>query len=539
MPLATKKRKATAATTRKSTAPATQWGIQAFGKISKSQVQLHGTSALGKKEASIGVPLENVSNNTKGKKRKLGFTEDFSPEQEYSGEPNTAVESRSPNDRRKSVKDYNYDEACPVGLVASANATTPRKRTVLRQIETETPTKGARSLLEALALPLSSPSSSTSSPIASSQETPPSSPVSPESPISSQDAASTLPEELQDLVNLHSSFLTILSFHYAHNGSMTPADIRNLAPGIERVWRKRKATTDDIRRILALERNGTPNGKEKAGSLYLTDYGHSKICVEIASSHHVHKAQRRPLDEEALNSVFVRNLEQQWASYKPTHPPSPSPIPFISSLDLVPVIPCASLSKIAPLLSKGQRRLEDLKAGAIRAQQAPLKTTTANSIPSSHPKGRQTGARSTDLFSRLKAKQLHQSTLPLPPSTEILARKSALQRLPEISPVLDSLAASSKKHCDDDASAESVKSRVFHASFTMPTVVQHLQMSSRNPLGKQEATNCVKLLAEVTPEWVGVKEVGKLVSVTLRGSAVGREELRRRIGAFTERLRRI
>lgn len=65
----------------------------------------------------------------------------------------------------------------------------------------------------------------------------------------------------------------------------------------------------------------------------------------------------------------------------------------------------------------------------------------------------------------------------------------------------------------------------------MPTLVQHLQMSLRNPIGKEEAVKCVRLLAEVVPEWIGVREVGRLVGVTVRGEGVGRDELRRRIGA--------
>lgn len=533
MPPAVKGRNTMAVTTRNLGVPTSQKGIQAFGKISKSQVQPQDQSASRKKEASIDVSLAQVSNIVKGKKRKLKFAEDCVPEQYDSGEADTFGESQTAKDGVKAVDDYQNDAARTAGLLP-VKVATPRKKIRSQQYETETPTKGARSLLEALALPSSSPCSTTLSLVATSQEIPPTSPVSISSTHSDQNVP-ILPDELQDLINLHSSFLTVLSFHHAHNGSMAPADLRNLTPGIERAWRKRKATTDDIRRILALERDVNPNRKGKAGPLYLTDYGHGKICIEIAAPHHSQQAQRRPLDEETLITTFVRNLEQQWTSYKATQPSSPYPATFVSSLDLAPITACASLSKIAPLLSKGQRRLEDLKAGAIRAQQTTLRTTTANSIHSPRPDRKHIGARSTDLFSRLKAKQLHQSTLPLPPSAKLLARKSALQRLPEIVPVLDSLAASSKKHCDE-ASTEAARSRVTHASFTMPTVVQHLQMSLRNPIGTEEATRCVRLLAELVPEWAGVKEVGRMVGVTIRGSRIGREDLGRRIGTLAEQL---
>lgn len=523
------KKNGTVALARQSAALANQRGIQAFGKISKAQIQLHGKSVLERKEASIEIHQEIKLDATPGKKRKLGSFDDYSPEQKGCDEASNTETPQSPKKQRRPTADCKDDAAVLLHPSTSASAT-PRKRRSLRQTELETPTKGARSLLETLALPSSSPSSPTSSSVAENEETPPSSPEPTEAPYLRLHAPTGLPDEVQDLINLHSSFLTTLSLHYAHHGSMTPADLRNLTPGIERAWKKRKVTTDDLRRILALEQD-----ENLACPLVLTDYGHGKICIEITDLKHPQNAQRRPLNEEALNFSFFQNLQQQWASYISTKPPNPSPVAFISSLGLVSIEPCASLSKIAPLLSKGQRRLEDLKAGAIRAQQTPLKSTTAKSVSSPRSKVKQTGARSTDLFSRLKAKQLHQSTLPLPPSTELLARKSALQRLPDIAPVLDSLAVSSNKHCDNDADAEAAKSRVTHASFTMPTVVQHLQMSLRNPIGKEEGMRCVRLLAEIVPEWVGVREVGKVVSVTVRGLGIGRDELERRIGRFTER----
>ena len=66
---------------------------------------------------------------------------------------------------------------------------------------------------------------------------------------------------------------------------------------------------------------------------------------------------------------------------------------------------------------------------------------------------------------------------------------------------------------------------------TMPTLVQHLQMSLRNPISKDEAVRCIKLLAdEIAPEWVGMREVGKCIGIMIRpGKAVGREEMKKRV----------
>lgn len=69
------------------------------------------------------------------------------------------------------------------------------------------------------------------------------------------------------------------------------------------------------------------------------------------------------------------------------------------------------------------------------------------------------------------------------------------------------------------------------SSFTMPTVVQHLQMSLRNPISREEAERCVGLLAdEIAPGWVGIREVGKLKGVTVRRvKGLGREEISEKI----------
>ena len=96
--------------------------------------------------------------------------------------------------------------------------------------------------------------------------------------------------------------------------------------------------------------------------------------------------------------------------------------------------------------------------------------------------------------------------------------------------MLESLALGAQRHCNDDADAagsQPASSR--HVSFTMPTLVQNLQMSLRNPVAREEAVRCVWLLAELVPEWVGVREVGRLVGVTVRGTGVGRMEVGRRV----------
>ncbi len=534
MPPAAKKRKVGATTIGPVSKPAIQRGIQSFGKISKSNTQSFGKTVPGKESVLDAIKSRSDLSIGAGRKRKLRPAEDNSDNEGSETAHNTGEQTSLPENDRNSAKGPTKIQSTRLFSCLDGQCITPRKRTILQPPPQETPTKGARLRLESLILPASSRSTRSPSPTAALHDTPPSCAASEPEAIATIDESTELPDELQDLVNLHSSFLTALSLHYAHNGSMTPADLRNLCPGVERAWRKRRVTTEDVRRILELEQN---DGQERSGPLYLSDYGSGKICVEIADPHHSQKAQRAPINEEALNTIFLRTLTQHWKSYCKSAQTDPAcPKTFIAALPLLPIIPCASLSRLTPLLSKGQRRLEDLKAGAIKAQQKPLHTTTANSPSLPQPKPKLPITRSLDLFSRLKAKQLHQSTLPSLPSPALLARKSALQRLPEIAPVVESLALSSKKHANDDAVAEIFRSKVAHVSFTMPTLVQHLQMSLRNPIGKEEAGRCVRLLAEVAPEWVGVREVGRCVGIVVRGLGVGRAEMGRRVEDMLRRL---
>ena len=521
MPPMIKRRKISGSTTRSLATPATQQNIQAFGKISKSQARDSKKGLLGKN--SSATHSKDVPNGENSKKRKL---------ESISG-PTNNDEGEKALSLRKQAQPLDGSSGRLVETSVNPPTTTsnnePQAGRPSLPSHVETPTKCARSCLESLALASSSPSDPNHSVGATRSETPPSSLASAES------ASHQLPDELQDLINLYSSFLTILSLHHAHHGTLAPVDLRNLGPGVERAWKKRRVTPQDVRRMLAIGRPERTNGYEIAGQLYLSDYGHGKVCVEIADYLDSRTDTRRPVNEEHLNTVFLRNLERRWTCYKTENPADPSPSDFLASVPLLPITPCASLSKIAPI-SKGQRRLEDLKAGAIKAQQKPLSATSANPtiLPLSNPK--QTSARSTDLFSRLKAKQLHQSTLPPPPSAEALARKSALQRLHEITPVLESLAFSSKKRANDDATTISTGSAAHPVSFTMPTLVQHLQMSLRNPIGKEEVIRSVRVLAEVAPEWVGVKEVGKMLGVTIKSAGLKRHELRRKIEGLIETL---
>ena len=345
-----------------------------------------------------------------------------------------------------------------------------------------------------------------------------------------RDASNDLPDALQDLVNLCSSFLTALSLHFAHHGTLAPVDLRPLAPTVERAWGKRKVLTMDIQRILGVLqlKMDTSESNKTAGMadrLHLCNYGGSKICVETRDGTGSGATLGRPLDEDGLNTIFTRNVTQLWI----VHLGKAEKADLIKDLPLAPIKICPSLDKMAPLFAKGQRRLEEFKAMAAARKQEnipPLKSGTA-------AKQRPAAAdRQKSLLERIRAKQLHQTKLSAPPTPAKLARKSAVERLDEIIPVLDHLSAASKPHRSSAATGSASHQRV---SIPLPLLHQQLQNSLANPITKEQSEQCMRILAEeMAPGWIELVRMGLVVAVVVkRGKKPAAADLRAKMDGCT------
>lgn len=353
-------------------------------------------------------------------------------------------------------------------------------------VSIETPTKGARSLLDRFCISAKTP---TRSPLNFHSSSPSILTSTPE-PLRNE-PPHDLPSELLDLINLHAAFLTALSIHYAHNGTHAPADLRNLCPDVARAWGKRSVTLKDIRRTLGVLNVNIPEGKyaHRISQLSLSDYGHGKICIEIRTSAGKLARIARPVDEDFLNDIFSRGLVAAWE----TRASNVTMEAFIEDLPLEAITTCPSLIKMSPLLAKGQRRLEDFRANITAKKEATKmihETTSTNRAK-------------TTLLERLKAKQLHQATLAPLPSKADLARKAAFQRIDEVVAFLTILSTSSSVG----------QQRI---SFTLSTVLGKLRDSFKSPMSREEADTCVRLLAsEVAPEWVKIVKMGKTEAVVV------------------------
>ncbi|KAF3058261.1 hypothetical protein GL218_05388 [Daldinia childiae] len=302
-----------------------------------------------------------------------------------------------------------------------------------------------------------------------------------------------LPDEVLDLIDLHSSLLKALTLHYAHNGSNVPADLRILCPDVSRAWGRRKVTEADIQTCLGILNFEIGDSKPLFS---LSNYGRSKICIEIDSAQH---GSGRPLEENRLNDVFREKISTLWSRFTAAKGSDISA--FRTELPRAAITLCESVAKAAPVLSKGQKRLEELKQGiAIKKQEKEAKSKPQQSSDVQMPNA---DAPKMNLLDRIRLKSLQKSSLlasNLSPAQ--LQRRAALQRAPEVAGMLGMLSR-----------AAGQGSRV---SFTMAVTLEKLKDSLRMGVSREEGAACVRLLAnEVAPEWIRVVVIGGRENVVL------------------------
>jgi hypothetical protein len=476
MPIAIKKRKLATASNNAASFVNQTVGIGAFTKVSKSNT-IHSTKVTEKTEALSTFSVKEIKQETVaavGGKRKASEIEEES-DQEIS--------------QLLSSTGKNY---APRALLRSEQAKTPfiprtPRRSILNsKVNTvDTPTKGARGLLDRLLLTSKTPTRYSSNP--GIARTPL---LDLNTPPSSQEKPTTLPTELLDLINLHAAFLTALSLHYAHNGTNSPADLRMLCPNIARAWGKRSVTLEDIQRTL-----GVLNSL--IAHLTLSDYGLGKICIEISITGGKAGRIARPVNENLVNEIFVQELKDLWEEKSANEVEVQQ---FISTLPTESITTCSSLLKGAAVIAKGQRRLEEFKVGiTVKKEEEKAKAKEAETAY-------RTGAKPT-LLERLRAKQLEKVNAPPPPTKEELSRKGAMQKIEEVAAVLSILSMSSSVG----------QQRI---SFTLPTILSKLRDSLNTPISMPEGEACIRLLAaEIAPEWVQLVKLGKVEALV-----VNREE---------------
>ncbi|KAI1499823.1 hypothetical protein F5X99DRAFT_410611 [Biscogniauxia marginata] len=335
-------------------------------------------------------------------------------------------------------------------------------------------------------------------------------------------------DEVLSLIGLHSALLKTLTLHYAHNGTDVPADLRVLCPNIARAWGKKKVTAAEVRICIGVL-NGTSRPDSK-NLFSLLNYGRGKVCIEIDPAH-----GSSPLDEKKLNAQFSDNVRSLWTQYLTANGTSADASAFAATLPKAPVTLCESVVKAAPVLAKGQKRLEEFKSGLAAKKQEKESSSSSppqpkqNQTPAAAPAGDVPMANASgpkmSLLDRIRHKSLQKAALAaagLSPAQ--LARRAALQRVEEVASLVGMLSRASS----DPGS---------RVSFPMAAMVEKLKDSFRMGISREEGAACVRLLAaEVAPEWVRVVVVGKRENVVIETDAqVSKAEVARRVAAVMER----
>lgn len=351
-------------------------------------------------------------------------------------------------------------------------------------------------------------------------------------------APGQLPAELLNVLALHSSFLTALSLHYAHNGTSTPADLRDLTSSVTLVWRQRKVTYDDIRLLIGVLNYG-PDGSNNP--YHLSDYGHGKIVLETKENSSLLDGMTG-VNERALTDMFKEGLDALWAQWCTSQKMAMRPIAtpkrgrgrpkktdskqvllenflddtsisnFLAQLPLADIETCASLNAIAPLQEKGRKRLREFKESVQqgRTQKKRHVSGKENEPAVSQPTQAQptqakitefAAVRKTNLLDRILAKQEAAKCGPAAPTAAELQRRAALQRSEEVLGVLSLLCANRPG---------------VRVSFSTTTVLQQLRGSIRSPISKEEALKCIEVIAnEVAPGHVSLINMGSISSVVV------------------------
>ncbi|KAI3322482.1 hypothetical protein HD806DRAFT_127154 [Xylariaceae sp. AK1471] len=323
-----------------------------------------------------------------------------------------------------------------------------------------------------------------------------------------------LPNEVLSLIDLHAAFLKTLTLHYAHNGSHVPADLRVLCPNIARAWGKKKVTNADIRICLGVLGRSPPSSSSSPFSL--SNYGRGKVCIETNQARSF-----GPLNENKLNTLFRTNLNALWTEFlaNGNTEVSTGASAFLATLPKAPVTLCESVAKAAPILLKGQQRLEDLKHGIAIKMQEKATPKSSTGLTADTPMTNVDGTKMS-LLDRIRLKSLQKSALPAGLSPVQLERRAALQRVEEVSALIGMLSRAT--------SEGGMGGRV---SFTMAVLLEKLKDSFRMGISKPEGAVCVRLLAsEVAPEWIRVVTLSGRENVVVEVACqVGKPEIARRV----------
>ncbi|EPS44681.1 hypothetical protein H072_1324 [Dactylellina haptotyla CBS 200.50] len=308
-----------------------------------------------------------------------------------------------------------------------------------------------------------------------------------------------LPKRIVRLITIHSSLISLLLMHYATHSHSQPAVLSGYLTQISR-----NAGTNvsliDLQRIITLSQKTirliNVDGRGNAVELVNGVSGNiSKLGPEFkqyVEKWWKQKTSRGPADEdEILKEIELAPITVESAPCDTLTPP---------------VTPSKPIKPVSASLSKGQRRLLDLKSFTLTKQTSlsPSPVKKENIIsPSKSPS---VANRNASLLERIRAKAAATKSAPAAPSPEVMQRRAALQWLESIIPILLQLTTPSSTGILGNTKKPKL-SVPSTTSFPMATVVQNVKTSLQKPISTEEVERSLRVLAdEVASEFVKIVE---------------------------------
>ncbi|KAF2224141.1 hypothetical protein BDZ85DRAFT_260466 [Elsinoe ampelina] len=358
-------------------------------------------------------------------------------------------------------------------------AETPRHKRVKDTVPPtpeETPTRGASRLFDRLNL-LNTAAITSSSENLQAYQSPPETPHS----HALKGVTDTLPTKVEDLKQQFTALLSSHALFVAHYGAGSPCALPELASRVTQTWKKRAVSIDDIRRLVAILAEASP--------FLLIDNGEGMICLEIKEGREGTSLQNKQLIDE-----FSRRLQRRWLRWSATADNSIDA--FLTSLPLALIVK-SEVAKDPNKQSKGAYHLAQLKARPAEVTAASAKKVETVKDEAKTSAG--VSSRGASLLDRILAKQAAIAAGPGGPAKEQLDRLAALDKVEDVTRILDFLAGGRPR-----------------ASFSMQAVVQHLQNSMRSPIGREEAERVIEVMAqEICPRFVQTVKTGGLYGVVV------------------------
>ncbi|PYH80018.1 hypothetical protein BO82DRAFT_355814 [Aspergillus uvarum CBS 121591] len=328
------------------------------------------------------------------------------------------------------------------------------------------------------------------------------------------------PACVDDLVALYSAFQKAVSIHMMHNGVNRPADLRELLPSIQRIWKKRKVVVKDLQRLIWVMEQDDPSTSSLSSSSFsfrIANYGLGRVCLEkLAAADGTNAplsaAPVRSDDSGELQERFEQTVDLLWEKALDAADGDAEKVDFVGTLGV-----SAIHESLVPFTTfrKGQQRLQDLRGGVIKVKTEKLRADgQEDSVPAKSLDAAST--RKKGLLERIKDKQLRQAKLPSPPTKDMLLQRAAAERVEEVAGVLALLRP--RGYTGNGAKAVMTAQRT---PFRMETIVQSVKDSLRNPVADREVEICLEILAreDVAGQWVNIVMVNQLKSVVLKSCA--------------------